>query len=257
MEENISYNKNISNIACKETCNYYKQNIIDWGGDMIVAVVTALVLALYFYIKDGQSFDVFGIFISVSVGLLAMVLWRYLFNRFFLVPEKVYKEEKEKADKYTWNDIEITAVSTKDDSAKIAYLLVVNNKKFDVHGFSVALTSMRKQGEFFASINLPLHFAISVNGENQRAGIVLPKENRENPVIIPVCNRIVGSENALLLALNIDEEKKGIVKFQDIEIDKPYLINLSFSGYIEERKLDRLDVTYEIKTTKEGVFFSK
>lgn len=254
MEKNISYNKNISKIACKETRDYYRQNVIDWGGDMIVAVVTALVLAIYLYIKDGQSIDVLGIFISISVGLLAMVLWRYLFNRFFLIPEKVYKEEKEKADKYTWNDIEITAVSTKDESAKIAYLLIVNNKNFDVHGFSVVLTSMRKQGEFFTALSLPLHFAASVNGENQRAGIVLPKGI---PVIIPVCNRIVESENALLLALNIEEEKKGIVKFQDIEIDKPYLINISFSGYVEERKLDRLDVVYEIKTTKEGVFFSK
>lgn len=105
--EVLEYHIFVWTAAKEETNSYYRKNIQDWGGDMVGAILTALVLGLYFYLKNGMEFDWLGTLISIIAGFAGVVLFRF-FVALWNVPAKLYRQAKREADKYNWNDIAIS-----------------------------------------------------------------------------------------------------------------------------------------------------
>lgn len=223
---------------------------------MVVAIATAVATFLLISGKIGWN-DSFVIIASAFVGLVSGYIFRFFYSVFWKVPAKLHHEEEVKANKFTWNDVEIKPINSNDYKGKVACFAIVNNKNFDITNASIKVHGMRKEGEFFTALHTPLYFAWVANGESSRKGNVIKAQNNNDPLYILVSNRIVESENALLLATNAEDEINGRVDFPKIEIDKTYVMLVEFEGTIENRKLDVLKKDYVIKTTKDGVFLSE
>lgn len=253
----LNYHKKIWRKAKSTTYNYYMSNISDWGSDIIGVILTALASALYFSFKSNNNLDLWGALISIGVGFVGVLVFRFLYNLIWEIPAKLHRENEIEANKYTWKDVSITPINSNYSEAKIAGFVVINNKPFDIKNAHVKTTTMREENNYFTSLNSPLSFAWNSGDGVIRGGKFIEKQNEKNPEFIPVSNRIVENEKALLLAQNLDDEIQGKSKFPELKQNINYVISVSFTGEVEDRKMDDLTKLYKIKVVGSDILFSE
>jgi hypothetical protein len=115
-------------------------------GDFIIAIGTGLAYAIWLYFRENGIIDWLGILISVLCGF---ALWGFLVffcNLIWRTPERIYRNEKMKADKLNWNGVGVSCEKVLKGNQVVAHRVKVENNKIDTCYFLVRLQYLSLDG---------------------------------------------------------------------------------------------------------------
>ena len=115
--------------AKKETCLYYSASFQDWSGDILAAIFTAIASALYFYFKNGMEIDWLNIVVSIAIGFLGFVIFRFLFNALSKAPAKLFRGKENELEKSNCKNVAFNLVPYSMIGYGSGCALRINNNK--------------------------------------------------------------------------------------------------------------------------------
>lgn len=123
-------------LASKETGQYFRSDKRAWVGSIATAIVSGFIAS---QVVDRWSnsmtpwiVQLVGITSGTVIGWCVFVFGLYGWNGFWHVPARLYNDRNIRANKFTWNDIDISLIPYPRDSIFGYGIRIKNNKPFNI-----------------------------------------------------------------------------------------------------------------------------
>jgi hypothetical protein len=142
-----SYHKMIWRAAMGATISYYREDIKNFVGNVVSALITGTVSAIISYLRQGTVIDWLNVIGSAVVGFLGWAVLLFLYNLNWKIPAILYRQRETEAFKFTWNDIEVKPFHFPQSFGNGIGLEVISDKNRNVFNntsqeFSIQVTKL-------------------------------------------------------------------------------------------------------------------
>ena len=257
------YHKMVWKAAKSETELYFRSDWKAWVGSVITGIVSGC-FAAYFPKLLGEPMPniivtIIGILFGTIFGLAIFVIALYVWNGLWVISAKLFRKKEIEANKYTWNDVEISCLELNPDNPPVIALAVLNKKDYEIQKASAKVISITKDWLIEKNKKLPLNLSWFIGKESQgRNEITLPKSDSDG-VLLCVANWNARAGYAVLVTGYECEEEysTGHENPITLEIDSVYRIEIQWFGEIDGHKLDEHITYYKIRFDGEKILFEE
>ena len=132
--ENKKYHVLVWETAKKNTEFYFKSDKWAWIGSVITGIATGIYTTILFHVWSGGEMypltvSIVGIVFGTVFGLAFFIVILWGWNGFWIVPTKLYREEKRKADRSNWNDVIFSYKEIREGNEIMAYRIKSRKQK--------------------------------------------------------------------------------------------------------------------------------
>lgn len=185
--------------------------------------------SIFFLGQRGQIPDV-GLNIYTLLSWLgATIILRFLFGLVTL-PSKLHFEMKKKADKFTWNDVQMKLEPIEHYGICV---IVTNNKSDYIHNAGAQLIFLQKGGKIESISQMPLPWVKS-NGYTWRKKKIDRKGEKDSQRILVLAQ---SNKKEAWLETRVSPEKTGTGKIP-LMLDVDYKIRIKWLGEVDGRGMD-------------------
>ena len=248
------YHKMVWEEAKKEARNQLWGNKRQSVGDIIAIVVAGYASSVILDIWSNTVttppiIQITSILIGTIAGLAALYFYRLILNRFWVVPEKLFREKEVQANKFTWNDVDINIDEPTIEDKPTIYLNVINTKPYNIEQVEVLVVEITEDWLDQNRVTLPLNLCWSLGTGKPFFGKIQLDKNSVDPTGLALAYYLEKHVYASLIMgkPGSEEDVSEREDFLNLKEDCEYRIKLQWCGEISNQKLDEFYKSYLLR----------
>lgn len=200
--------------GCKDNTEYYHKDSRAWayniGATILFAVVTPIVLYIFGQIPMPSQLG-YAVLAGIIAGAIVFSVWYVgtFLCHLIQAPAKMYREEKRKADRFNWNDVDVSCqqiLGGMGDKEFKGYRIKIENNKVERCYFFIELKYLEVDGkreDYHEEDKSRQLLWVSDDDNNRSFGVALKPRDQNT-------SKSVGVWELLEVIGNADNEKFGI-----------------------------------------------
>jgi hypothetical protein len=160
------YHKMVWRSALSDILAYYRADIRNWLGEIVVALLSGIGYSVYSYLRSETMIDWLGIFIFFIFGFIGYAVLSFLYRLIWVSPAQTYGKKEAEANLLTWKDVDIKPFDFPQTSGFGVGLEMISHKpKYESSGLII---------EHLINEVIPKATIISRTGETEAVQYNLP-----------------------------------------------------------------------------------